>query len=160
VVEAGDKIVAPRDRLLKRLLWAWWLLLYRQTKRLRCLPLRRSAHRATSRTKAYPEHAPTSPFMYLHLRLRSQQSLSDLCDDFDHIIIRERLTPNAMALHHHHQRALTTPDLHNYHSTASAPSMRSKEPMEMARPFTPPDADGGNVKVVVRVRKFIRRGRL
>ena len=57
-------------------------------------------------------------------------------------------------------RALTTPDLRTYHSTASAPSLRSKEAVElMARPFTPPDAEGGNVKVVVRVRKFIKRGR-
>jgi hypothetical protein len=28
----------------------------------------------------------------------------------------------------------------------------------MERPFTPIDADGGNVKVVVRVRKFLQRG--
>ncbi|KAK4505722.1 hypothetical protein PRZ48_003687 [Zasmidium cellare] len=55
-------------------------------------------------------------------------------------------------------RALTTPDLQNYHSTASAPSLRSREPVDvMERPFTPPDADAGNVKVVVRVRKFIKR---
>ena len=56
-------------------------------------------------------------------------------------------------------RALTTPDLRDYHSTASAPSLRSREPVgEMDRPFTPPDGDSGNVKVVVRVRKFIKRG--
>ncbi|KAK4630951.1 Kinesin-like protein [Fulvia fulva] len=42
-------------------------------------------------------------------------------------------------------------------STASAPSLRSKTPVDMERPFTPPDGDGGNVKVVVRVRKFIKR---
>ncbi|GAB7357912.1 hypothetical protein MBLNU230_g0079t1 [Neophaeotheca triangularis] len=58
-----------------------------------------------------------------------------------------------------HKRALTTPDLHNYHSTASSPSMRAREPVteEMQRPFTPPNADGGNVKVVLRVRKFVKR---
>ena len=39
--------------------------------------------------------------------------------------------------------------------------MRSREPVDrMERPFTPTDGDGGNVKVVVRVRKFIKRGRL
>ncbi|KAK5137316.1 hypothetical protein LTR08_000286 [Meristemomyces frigidus] len=61
-----------------------------------------------------------------------------------------------MAMAH---RAMTTGDLPAYHSTASAPSLRSREPVEMLeRPFTPPDGgDGGNVKVVVRVRKFIRR---
>jgi hypothetical protein len=63
------------------------------------------------------------------------------------------------------QRALTTPDIpnyHSYHSTASAPSLRSREPVDvMDRPFTPTDGDGGgNVKVVVRVRKFVKRGRL
>ncbi|KAK0932325.1 hypothetical protein LTR29_016076, partial [Friedmanniomyces endolithicus] len=57
-----------------------------------------------------------------------------------------------------HHRALTTPDLAHYHSTASAPSLRSREPIAaMDRPFTPPDSDGGNVKVVVRVRKFVKR---
>ncbi|KAK3066032.1 hypothetical protein LTR53_017772, partial [Teratosphaeriaceae sp. CCFEE 6253] len=56
----------------------------------------------------------------------------------------------------HHVRALTTPDIQMYHSTASAPSLRSREPI-MDRPFTPPDGDGVNVKVVVRVRKFVRR---
>jgi hypothetical protein len=46
-----------------------------------------------------------------------------------------------------------------YHSTASSPSMRSKTPVDIDhQPFTPPDGDAGNVKVVVRVRKFIRRG--
>ena len=57
-----------------------------------------------------------------------------------------------------------TPDLHTYHSTASAPSLRSRTPierdtMESPRPFTPPDVDAGNVKVVVRVRKFVKRGK-
>lgn len=56
-------------------------------------------------------------------------------------------------------RALTTPDLQTYHSTASAPSLRSKEPVEiMERPYTPLDGESGHVKVVVRVRKFIKRG--
>ncbi|RMX71480.1 hypothetical protein D0869_15592 [Hortaea werneckii] len=55
----------------------------------------------------------------------------------------------------HHR---TQSDIQAYHSTASAPSLRSREPIEtMDRPYTPPDADAGNVKVVVRVRKLIRR---
>ena len=55
------------------------------------------------------------------------------------------------------ERPQTAVDPSFYHSTASAPSLRSKEPMElMDRPRT---SDGdANVKVVVRVRKFIKRG--
>lgn len=48
---------------------------------------------------------------------------------------------------------------YQYYSTASSPSLRSREPVDMEPPFPPPpDADAGNVKVVVRVRKFIKRG--
>ena len=57
------------------------------------------------------------------------------------------------------QRALTTPDI-GYQSTASAPSLRAREaamPMTSMRPKTA-DGDAGNVKVVVRVRKFLKRG--
>ena len=91
--------------------------------------------------------------MYTSLRLRSKASLEQLCEAFDELSW-ERLVLNEMA-----HRALTTPELQSYHSTASSPSLRSREPVEgMERPFTPPDGDGGNVKVVVRVRKFIRRG--
>lgn len=55
------------------------------------------------------------------------------------------------------ERPQTAVDPSFYQSTASAPSLRSKEPMElMDRPRT---SDGdANVKVVVRVRKFIKRG--
>jgi len=91
--------------------------------------------------------------MYIHLRLRSQHSLTHLCEQFGDITW-EPLAVNAMA----HQRALTTSDLPTYYTTASAPSLRSREPIDMERPFTPPDADAGNVKVVVRVRKFVKRG--
>ncbi|KAK3701215.1 hypothetical protein LTR37_015594 [Vermiconidia calcicola] len=49
-------------------------------------------------------------------------------------------------------RALAASDRHSMASTAG---LRSREPIE--RPFTPVEGDGGNVKVVVRVRKFIRR---
>jgi hypothetical protein len=57
------------------------------------------------------------------------------------------------------ERPQTAVDPSFYQSTASAPSLRSKEPMElMDRPRT---SDGdANVKVVVRVRKFIKRGLL
>ena len=94
--------------------------------------------------------------MYATLCLRSKVSLEQLCESFDDFTWKHRLhlaVARTMA-----QRALKTPDGKSYHSTASSPSLRSREPVDMERPFTPPDADGGNVKVVVRVRKFIRRG--
>ncbi|KAJ9629644.1 hypothetical protein H2203_002025 [Taxawa tesnikishii (nom. ined.)] len=65
-------------------------------------------------------------------------------------------------------RALTTPDIGAYASTASTPSFRARSPDIMAprestvresimRESITGDGDGGNVKVVVRVRKFIKR---
>lgn len=57
------------------------------------------------------------------------------------------------------QRALTTPDL-AYQSSASAPSLRARE-ATMPKPTMSSmstDGDAGNVKVVVRVRKFVKRG--
>ncbi|KAK0257309.1 hypothetical protein LTS09_007784 [Friedmanniomyces endolithicus] len=94
--------------------------------------------------------------MYTHLRLQSKHSLDELCQAFSAITVDYTSGLNADAMAHH--RALTTPDLAHYHSTASAPSLRSREPIAaMDRPFTPPDSDGGNVKVVVRVRKFVKR---
>ncbi len=94
--------------------------------------------------------------MYTHLRQRSKDSLTELCEAFDDYSW-ERLVLNEMA-----HRALTTPDIHMYHSSASTPSLRSKEPVIeiMERPLTPGEIEGGNVKVVVRVRQFIRRGTL
>lgn len=92
--------------------------------------------------------------MYTYLRLRSEASLKELCQAFDDYSW-ERLVLNEMA-----HRALTTPDMRTYHSSASTPSLRSKEPVVevLERPSTPMGDEGGNVKVVVRVRKFIKRG--
>jgi hypothetical protein len=45
------------------------------------------------------------------------------------------------------------------HTTASAPSMRASEPYAMMAPRPPIADDPGNVKVVVRCRAFVRRGR-
>lgn len=98
--------------------------------------------------------------MYPTLRLRSEQSLEDLCDAFrqhtalDRLIFPPQLDLDLdMAAARH--RAATSLD---YHSTASAPSLRSRVPVEeMERPMTP-DGDAGHVKVVVRCRKFVKRG--
>ncbi|KAK3680240.1 hypothetical protein LTR78_000618 [Recurvomyces mirabilis] len=54
-----------------------------------------------------------------------------------------------------HYRASTALD--NYQSMASTPSMRSREPVEVLQRPSTPSEDGGHVKVVVRVRKFIKR---
>jgi hypothetical protein len=45
------------------------------------------------------------------------------------------------------------------HTTASAPSMRATEPFAMMSPPPPMADDPGNVKVVVRCRAFVRRGK-
>lgn len=96
--------------------------------------------------------------MYTNLRLRSQTSLEAVCEAFgDEFSFCLELS--AMAHHLHNARALTTPDMQSYVSNASTPSLRSREAIELERPYTPPDGDGGNVKVVVRVRKFVKRGK-
>ncbi|KAK5167643.1 uncharacterized protein LTR77_007342 [Saxophila tyrrhenica] len=94
--------------------------------------------------------------MYAYLRLRSQISLEDLCDAFDEYTNSERFYLNEMA-----HRALKTA-----HSNASAPvvmragaSEAGLRRREEERPSVVgvEGAEGGNVKVVVRVRKFIKR---
>lgn len=96
--------------------------------------------------------------MFAHLRLRSEASLEQLCEAFQDITLQQLVASlHATAMAHHR----TQSDVHTYHSTASTPSLRSRQPTDtMERPYTPPDADAGNVKVVVRVRKFIRRGEI
>lgn len=109
--------------------------------------------------------------MFTSLHLRSETALEETCDAFDAFLARttqlRRLFFPAIDLPflaHHEQleimaeRALTTPDLQNYQSTASAPSLRGRQPAEMMQRPQSSDGDAGNVKVVVRVRKFIKRG--
>lgn len=88
--------------------------------------------------------------MWSLLRLHSRHEFEDLCHAFG-----ERL--NATILH-----ALaggqSDDNMQTYPTMASPASLRSKEAVEVVeRPFTPTGGDAGNVKVVVRVRKFIRR---
>lgn len=105
--------------------------------------------------------------MYASLRLRSQESLEVLCDAFNDIVTLQypafdaqpcAVDRKSLIEEMAHARALSTPDIPTYHTTASTPSMRSRDAVDVPRPFTP-EGDGGNVKVVVRVRKFIRRGK-
>ena len=102
--------------------------------------------------------------MYASLRLRQTHELRRLCSILAQLTVEsfplrdhQTISPPATAM----SRSLTTPDLqHYYHSTASSPSLRSRTPVDvdMSRPETPTEGDGGHVKVVVRCRKFIKRG--
>lgn len=98
--------------------------------------------------------------MFPSLRTRLEAALDDIYYDLNRRTfissIHERNTFDDMA-----GRALTTPDLHAYQPTTSLARLRAGEPFLEAidsRPSTPLGADAGNVKVVVRVRKFIKRG--
>ena len=87
--------------------------------------------------------------MYTLLRLRSQQSIQDIIAFLEEMALVE----------HKGYRALTTGDIPTYTSTASAPSLRAREVDMPAMERMSLDLDAGNVKVVVRVRKFIQRGK-
>jgi len=102
--------------------------------------------------------------MFASLRLRSEIALWETCDVFlDHcsllqfaLLVPAEFAKDACIMA---ERPMTAPDqsLYLHESTASAPSLRSKEPMELMD--RPRSSDGdANVKVVVRVRKFIKRG--
>lgn len=89
--------------------------------------------------------------MYNTLRLRSILSLRHLCQQFEEMALDQRYaSPHSPSFYNHDSGS---PLL----STASAPSLRSPNPvyMQMARMNEP---QGGNVKVVVRVRNFLSRG--
>jgi hypothetical protein len=95
--------------------------------------------------------------MFASLCLRSKVALQSTCESFLNGLPYQSLFPAAklqnttMA-----ERPSTTLD---YYSSASAPNLRSTQPaMEMMD--RPRSSDGdANVKVVVRVRKFIKRGK-
>lgn len=107
--------------------------------------------------------------MFASLRERSEIALLQTCDALlDHCSLLQFALPfpnepftGEKEIEERYinmaERPQTAVDPSFYQSTASAPSLRSKEPMElMDRPRT---SDGdANVKVVVRVRKFIKRG--
>lgn len=86
--------------------------------------------------------------MYLAQRIRFKQLNAELC---------ARL--QGMALDYCGFSGVATEAQRLLHSSASTPSMRSRESefVTMARTGTP-DTGGGNVRVVVRVRGFLPRG--
>jgi hypothetical protein len=94
--------------------------------------------------------------MFASLCLRSEVALQSTCESFLNGLPYQSLFP-AVSLQNTimAERPSTTQD---YYSSASAPNLRSVQPaMEMMD--RPRSSDGdANVKVVVRVRKFIKRG--
>lgn len=92
--------------------------------------------------------------MFTHNRLRFQSTVVELL-----ILLEQHLDQgafNMMDIPH----AASSPDI-SYISTASAPSLRARDStvsMASGRPSYLAGEEGGNVKVVVRVRKFLPRG--
>ena len=86
--------------------------------------------------------------MYFAQRLRFQELNAELCTLFQDMALDYRGFPGVAT---EFQRPL--------HSSASTPSLRSRESelVPMARIGTPENG-GGNVRVVVRVRGFLPRG--
>jgi hypothetical protein len=78
--------------------------------------------------------------MHLLYIQRSQQLLESCYDLLDDILEPRTMYP--------------------LHTTASAPSMRASENYALMSPPLPMNDDPGNVKVVVRCRAFVRRGRM
>lgn len=95
--------------------------------------------------------------MYASLRLRSQLSLEELCNAFDEYTASDCLLWNEMA-HRALKMASTASSPVAMRASASEAGLRKRDEL-IERPFTPTDGgDRGNVKVVVRVRKFVKRG--
>lgn len=100
--------------------------------------------------------------MFASLQCRSEVAFEDLVYDFKRRSFVTTLDERAqmISIDGSAGRALTAPDLHAAQPATCLSRLRGGESFTevMDRPFTPTDADAGNVKVVVRVRKFIKRG--
>jgi hypothetical protein len=89
--------------------------------------------------------------MFTHNRLRFQSTVVELL-----ILLQQQLDQGEINMDIPH--AISAPDI-SYTSTASAPSLRARESTAtMAPSYLPVEEGQGNVKVVVRVRKFLPRG--
>jgi hypothetical protein len=115
------------------------------------------ASRKRQRTVLRQHIAGRSCSMFASLYLRSELALQEICDSFADDLPYRSLFPAATQNTTMAERPSTTQD---YYSSASAPNLRSnmnQPAMEMMD--RPRSSDGdANVKVVVRVRKFIKRG--
>lgn len=87
--------------------------------------------------------------MYQLLRFKSLDSLRVACDLFEEMAIDSRFGS---------PRSPNEPDALP-HSTASAPSLRSRNSVYLPMARQNDGAAGSNVKVVVRVRDFLPRGK-
>lgn len=87
--------------------------------------------------------------MWTNLRARSLEAVEDVIQLLqDMALVDSRV-----------YRALTTPDIPTHASTASTAPFRARTPESAPREsIIMAGGDGGNVKVVVRVRKFLKRG--
>lgn len=84
--------------------------------------------------------------MYVSLRLRYRQTIDDIESRLDDMALDPRAFPRIAA----EARLLK--------SSASSPSLRSRESELVPMGRSPQDSGGGNVRVVVRVRAFLERG--
>jgi hypothetical protein len=83
--------------------------------------------------------------MYIFSRLRFNETILQICDSLTDMALDPRLVPGVGA------------EMRSVRSSASTPSLRSRE--GSVTPSGRMDAPGGNVRVVVRVRAFLPRGR-
>lgn len=94
-----------------------------------------------------PAVGPLLVHMHHHRRQRSKQLVHDVQTRLGDMALDPRL---GRGLPH---------KAHSFESTASAPSLRAPDPGPLpVEGAAGADQDGGNVKVVVRVRAFVKRG--
>ena len=86
--------------------------------------------------------------MYVLQRLRYRSVVSDIQDQLQDMALDPRGFPGVAS------------DTRQLKSSASTPSLRSRESELVPMGRSTPDNGGGNVRVVVRVRGFLPRGRI
>lgn len=84
--------------------------------------------------------------MYVSLRLRYRQIIHTITRQLEDMALDPRAYPGIAA------------EIRQLKSSASTPSLRSRESELVPMGTTTPDNGGGNVRVVVRVRGFLPRG--
>lgn len=84
--------------------------------------------------------------MYVSLRLRYNQIIHNITSLLEEMALDPRAYPGIAA------------EVRQLKSSASTPSLRSRESELVPMGRTTPDNGGGNVRVVVRVRGFLPRG--
>lgn len=111
-------------------------------------------HAGNSKTHALYHDGPRSfLLMHCHRRLRSKEVVHT---------VEELLEDMALDARVFRGISYEPPSRSAYESTASSPSLRAAHPEIIHEPPPPTltmgDQDSANVKVVVRVRKFLKRG--